>query len=269
MEGGGELTLSELCEVVRGADRLKFAGDGSRSAWLPHWEGPVVRAPSGIIAHDVPDQVVQAWAGTRVRDLQSELAAHGQCLPLATDVPEAYSQRFGTLGGLVATNLPHALVAQCGSVRDWVIGMTVVRADGTLAKCGSKAVKSVAGYDVHRFFVGSRGTLGAIASVTLRTLPTKALPAHGLELNNETEPRYVARTLRTDFDQIVSAANGLTAFDRASCTLWTTERPDLPATAWMLGPSGEMVREPQPTKFESHARQVFDPHGKFAPGWRT
>src|SRR5476651_1570951 len=84
---------------------------------------------------------------------------------------------YGPLIDEIAFNLPHTLQAQYGSWRDWILGMRVVQADGTFAKCGSKAVKNVAGYDVQKLMIGARGTLGLIAEVTLRTFPVKALPA--------------------------------------------------------------------------------------------
>jgi glycolate oxidase FAD binding subunit len=267
VEGRGQLTLDDIAQAMREAARVRIVGNGSRSNWLPAWAGATVVVPSGIVAHDVADQVVQAWAGTTVEELQAELATHGQCLPLADALPDVYSQRGGTVGGLLATNLPHALSSQSGGPRDWAIGMTVVRADGTVAKCGSKAVKSVAGYDVHKLFVGSRGTLGAIASVMLRTFPLAALPSHTLEIKSGAEPNFIARTLRTDFDAITSNAEGLTALDSASCTFWTTTEPPLPPESWMIGVGGMMKRAQQPEKFESRARQVFDPTSKLALGW--
>jgi glycolate oxidase FAD binding subunit len=186
---------------------------------------------------------------------------------LVSGLPDFVSQRHGTVGGLVACALPHALWSQCGGVRDWVLGMTVVRTDGTVAKSGSKAVKSVAGYDAHKLFVGSRGTLGAVASVVLRTFPLRALPAHGVEVVGEGEPRYVARTLRSDFERARSESGRLVAFDAASCTLWSMDEPLVSDEGWMVGLAGLVRRPSQPAQLEHRARQVFDPRCKLAPGW--
>jgi glycolate oxidase FAD binding subunit len=269
LEGRGELTLSELCDAMRDCSQVRVVGSGSRQRWLPPWSGATLTVPSGVIEHEVDDQVVQVWAGTEVAELQEQLNKYGQCLPLARGLPDVCSQAHGTVGGLLAMNLPHALSAQCGGPRDWVLGMTIVRTDGSVAKSGSKAVKSVAGYDAHKFFVGSRGTLGAIASVTLRTFPIAATPEHETEVMMSAEATHVARTLRTDFAAAVSSAHGLVAVDRASCTLWTTQEPELPGEGWMIGPMGAMKRRPQPEKFEARARQVFDPSDKLAPGWKV
>lgn len=262
-------TLDELCDVMRSASNVRVVGTGSRSSFLPSWTGGSVtlRGLSGVIGHDVADHIVEVWAGTPVQELQEELAKHGQCIPLASHGGEVVSQSSGTAGGLVAMNLPHALTAQCGGPRDWVLGMTVVRTDGTVAKCGSKAVKSVAGYDVHKLMVGSRGTLAAIAKVVLRTFPTKSLPTGAVVLASSETPRYVMRTLRTDFEKARDEAKGLTASCAESCTLWSVERPEVPQYAWLVGPDGLTVRYVQPEKFERRAKDVFDPRGALAPGW--
>jgi glycolate oxidase FAD binding subunit len=263
-------SIEDLCEALRSAGRVRLVGSATKSDFLPGWDGAVLSLTSlsGVITHDVDDQVVETWAGTKVEEIQEELGRHGQCLPLARGIPLAVSQCYGTVGGLLATNLPHALSAQCGGPRDWTLGMTVVRTDGSVAKCGSKAVKSVAGYDAHKLFVGSRGTLAAIAKVFLRTLPSRALPDHQVEVVDDGEPAFVARTVRSDFEATKSATGRLVAVDPASCTIWSREEPPLPPGAWMVGPQGAIKRPGQPTALEARAREVFDPLGKLSSGWQ-
>jgi glycolate oxidase FAD binding subunit len=123
--------------------------------------------------------VVEVFAGTPIRDLQHALVEHAQCLPMVT-WHEGYSPLHffnGTVGGALSMGLGHALQAQCGGWRDWLLGATVVLADGAVARSGSRAVKNVAGFDVHKLFVGARGTLAVIAKATFRTSPLKSLPA--------------------------------------------------------------------------------------------
>ncbi len=263
-------TIEDLCDAVRGAERVRIIGSARRTGFLPAWDGAILSLSSlsGVIAHDVDDQVVEVWAGTGVEELQEQLGKHGQCLPMAVDLPLTVSQRHGTVGGLLAMNLPHALSSQCGGPRDWTLGMTVVRTDGTVAKCGSKAVKSVAGYDAHKLFVGSRGTLCAIAKVILRTYPVGALPDHQVETHASDEPTHITRTLRTDYERTKASTGRLVAADPASCTIWSLDEPPLPVGAWMLGPRGAIKRQDQPTELEAGARRVFDPSGKLAPGWQ-
>ena len=123
-----------------------------------------------------------------------------------------------TLEDAIGLNLPHGMETQCGNWRDWIIGMTVILADGTVAKMGSKVVKNVAGYDAHKLFVGARGTLGLILSATLRTMPVEAVPAaavvrkwpqpEGLKASLEfrDKPVWIQRTLPSDFDGALQAA---------------------------------------------------------------
>jgi glycolate oxidase FAD binding subunit len=101
----------------------------------------------------------------RLDDLAAVLASAGQ--RLALDPPEP----AGTIGGLIATNLTGALRYRYGAPRDLLIGITVVRADGTIAHSGGKVVKNVAGYDLGKLFAGSYGTLGLITEATFRLHP--------------------------------------------------------------------------------------------------
>jgi glycolate oxidase FAD binding subunit len=73
-----------------------------------------------------------------------------------------------TVGGIVATNDSGALRLRYGGLRDLIIGMTIVLADGTVAHTGGKVVKNVAGYDLHKLMIGAFGTLGVITSVNFR-----------------------------------------------------------------------------------------------------
>ena len=83
--------------------------------------------------------------------------------------------RRATVGGAIATNDSGSLRLRYGSLRDLVIGMTIVLADGTIAKTGGKVVKNVAGYDLHKLMIGAFGTLGVITEVTFRL---HAIPRH-------------------------------------------------------------------------------------------
>jgi glycolate dehydrogenase FAD-binding subunit len=86
---------------------------------------------------------------------------------IAIDPPE----RDGTLGGIVAANASGPRRYKYGTIRDLIIGITVVLHDGTVAKAGGKVVKNVAGYDLSKLFTGSLGTLGIIATANFRLHP--------------------------------------------------------------------------------------------------
>jgi glycolate oxidase FAD binding subunit len=105
-------------------------------------------------------------AGLSVAHLQSELAKRKQRLALDVLWPER-----ATIGGIIATNDSGALRLRFGSIRDLLIGATVVLADGTIARSGGKVVKNVAGYDLPKLFTGSLGSLGVITEATFRVHP--------------------------------------------------------------------------------------------------
>jgi glycolate oxidase FAD binding subunit len=119
-----------------------------------------------IIAYDPEDLTLSAEAGTPLCKIASALAEHGQCLPLA--VP--FMAR-ATIGGTIASGVDSPLRQSYGTARDFVLGMNFVTGDGTAAKSGGRVVKNVSGYDIHKFMIGSLGTLGAITRVNFRTFP--------------------------------------------------------------------------------------------------
>jgi len=109
-------------------------------------------------------------AGCTWAALQSQLGKHGQFVALDPLWPDR-----ATVGGVVASNDSGVLRTRYGGLRDLLIGITVVLADGTIAKSGGKVVKNVAGYDLPKLFCGSFGTLAFIADVTFRL---HSLPPH-------------------------------------------------------------------------------------------
>ncbi len=121
---------------------------------------------SRVLDYTPADQVVDVEGGLTLGALQDTLAAHGQ--RLALDPPGA---RGATVGGLVATAAFGPLRARYGGVRDLIIGVTMLRADGKVARGGGKVVKTVAGFDLPKLATGSLGTLGMILGVTFRVHP--------------------------------------------------------------------------------------------------
>ena len=120
-----------------------------------------------VIEHVPGDQVVRVQAGIKLQDLQDQLAGSDQML--GVDPPERAAG--ATIGGVVASNSYGPRRYRYGTVRDLIIGTTVVLADGTVAKAGGKVVKNVAGYDLAKLFTGSLGTLGVIATCNFRLHP--------------------------------------------------------------------------------------------------
>ncbi len=171
-------STAEAAALLHAAAQLQLSvlprGSGSRIDWgqRPRSCDLIVETTrmADIVEHAAGDLVVRVQAGVRLDDLQDKLAAEGQ--RLALDPPGG-----GTIGGLVATGAAGPLRFRYGAPRDLLIGITVVRADGTVAKAGGKVVKNVAGYDLGKLFAGSYGTLGLITEATFRLHPRPASTA--------------------------------------------------------------------------------------------
>lgn len=118
--------------------------------------------------HPWQDMTCTVEAGCNWAAMQAELARHGQMVAL----DPLWAER-ATVGGVVAANDGGARRLKYGGLRNLIIGMTIVLADGTIAKTGGKVVKNVAGYDLHKLMTGSFGTLGVITEVNFRLHPVE------------------------------------------------------------------------------------------------
>jgi glycolate oxidase FAD binding subunit len=181
-------SLAEAAEVLTNGARVSIGRDG----------GDVVlstRLLNRVLEHEPGDLTTIVESGMRLSELQAHLARHGQRLSL--DPPGD-----PTLGACLAGDLSGPRRHRYGSMRDLVIGVTVVLADGTIASSGGRVVKNVAGYDLGKLFSGSRGRLGLIARLALRLHP---LPSAEATVVAETDdPRGVWRELQQS--QLVPSA---------------------------------------------------------------
>jgi len=167
-------TLDEAAEAMRALARdgsaVAFVGGGTDlELGVPPTRLDAVlhtRRLDRIREHAPSDQIVAVEAGITVAALQRHLAPHGQRLALDPPHPER-----ATVGGVLAANAFGPLRTRHGAVRDLVIGITLVRADGVVARGGGKVVKNVAGFDLPRLLCGSLGTLALVAEVVFRLHP--------------------------------------------------------------------------------------------------
>jgi glycolate oxidase FAD binding subunit len=116
--------------------------------------------------HEPADLTAGVSAGVTLEELQATVAAAGQ---LAALDPPGWTAR--SVGGTIAARAAGPLQERFGSPRDQVLGVTLVSGDGRLLRLGGRVVKNVAGYDLVRLVVGSRGTLGVITHAHLRLFP--------------------------------------------------------------------------------------------------
>jgi glycolate oxidase FAD binding subunit len=119
-----------------------------------------------IVDYQPTDMTVTVEAGITLAQLQMVLGENGQWLPVDPPLPER-----ATIGGIIAANLSGPARLSQGTIRDFLIGIKVVQADGTIAKGGGRVVKNVAGYDLPKLYCGSFGTLGVIVEATFKVRP--------------------------------------------------------------------------------------------------
>jgi glycolate oxidase FAD binding subunit len=204
--------IANLCEHIKDhATRkapLRIRGGGTKDFYGGAREGEALDiAPyAGIVAYEPKELVVTVRAGTKVCDLEAELASQRQML--AFEPPH-----FGgdaTIGGTVACGFSGPRRPYAGSLRDFVLGTRVVNGKGEDLSFGGRVIKNVAGYDVSRLMAGALGTLGVITEISFKVLPRPA----------------VEGTLAFEMDE-----------ERATqqVNLWAGQPLPLSATSWQEG----------------------------------
>ncbi|TDC51837.1 FAD-binding oxidoreductase [Actinomadura sp. KC345] len=172
--------LAEVADVMRVAAEKGLAIVPRGAETRLDWGTPPERCDllvdthrmDGLLEHAAGDLVAKAEAGLPMERLNERLAERGQRLALDRPLPGS------TVGGTIATGAAGPLRSLYGTPRNLVIGLTIVRADGQVARSGGKVVKNVAGYDLGRLFSGSYGTLGLIVDATFRLHPVPAATAY-------------------------------------------------------------------------------------------
>jgi glycolate oxidase FAD binding subunit len=144
-------------------------GRGTKMSWgRPPEQADVIvdlSRMSAVLDHAAGDLIVETQAGTLLSDVQRTAGSAGQRLALDELVPGS------SIGGMLATNSSGPGRVGVGTARDLLIGVTVVRADGVVAKAGGRVVKNVAGYDLGKLVIGSFGTLAVITEAVFRLHP--------------------------------------------------------------------------------------------------
>lgn len=260
----------------------------------------VVEAPAGIVDHAPAEMTVRVRAGTPVGDLEAALEEHGQ--------RSALPMRGGTVGGAIAVGEDHAEVLGRGRLRDSVLQVRYVSAEGRLVTGGGPVVKNVSGFNLPKLMTGSLGTLGLMAEFVLRTNP---IPAASLWLRSDDVDPFIVpeATLRpsavlTDRTTTWVLLEGHVAdvqserrrLDGIGSFVEAAGPPRLPAHRWAMAPAalrtvsaeetGEAVLSigvgriwadlapPAPTvdpvieAISGRMKQNFDPGGRLNPGRR-
>lgn len=209
----GETIVVAPADVRQVAEILQFAnasgltvvptGSGSKLGWgnpvVPDIELSMNRICQ-LREHAWQDLTCTVEAGCSWAAMQAKLVEHGQMVALDPLWPDR-----ATIGGIVSTNDSGALRQKYGGLRDLIIGMTVVLADGTIARSGGKVVKNVAGYDIHKLMTGSFGTLGVIVEVNFRLHPVEehSRTWTAVAPDGARDPKLFAEPLRALMDSLM------------------------------------------------------------------
>jgi glycolate oxidase FAD binding subunit len=200
--------IDQVEQALQSRSPLDIRGGGTKLFYGGPAVGEILdlRGLQGISSYEPSERVVTARAGTPLADLESALAQSGQCLPFE---PPRFAPQ-GTVGGMVAAGLSGPSRPSVGSVRDHVLGLTLLNGRGELLSFGGQVAKNVAGYDVSRLIAGSLGVLGVICEVSIKVLPVSV----------------ASSTLRFECDaaSAVQRLNG-----------WASQPLPINATAWFDG----------------------------------
>ena len=220
------------------------AGGGTKISWgnRPERLDLVVstRDLRGFSHIDADNLSLSVRAGTTVAEARAQARAINRVLPLDPARPAA-----ATVGGVVATGDQGARGAGYGGLRDVVLGLSAVLADGSPVKFGGRTMKNVAGYDMTKLFVSSFGVLGVVTDITFRLLPryeTQALmilPIGSLDRAGEISAQILDSYLQPLALEVVSSG------------LFTETR--VAATSSGLGGAGSMVPGDEPVMLAGFA----------------
>jgi glycolate oxidase len=172
-------TTEEVSQLVKLASEARIPivprgmGSGLAAGSIPYKSGGMVVSltrMNHILEIDTENAIVRTEAGVITADLQAAVEKLGLFYP-----PDPSSIKHSTIGGNIACNAGGPRCLKYGVTGDYVLGLTVVLADGRILKTGGKPIKDVTGYDLNGLFTGSEGTLGLITDALLRLV---ARPRH-------------------------------------------------------------------------------------------
>jgi len=192
-------TTEEVSQVVKLAADARVPivargmGSGLAAGSIPMNNGGMVISltrMNHILEIDTENAIVRTEAGVITADLQAAVEKIGLFYP-----PDPSSIKHSTIGGNIACNAGGPRCLKYGVTGDYVLGLTIVLADGRILKTGGKPIKDVTGYDLNGIFTGSEGTLGVITEALLRLVA---------------KPRY-AKTALAEFASLNDASRTVNA----------------------------------------------------------
>jgi len=211
-------STEQVCQVLQLAARERIPvvtrgmASGLAAASVPFSGGIVLclTRMDRILEIDQENAIAHVEAGIITAILQAEVEKVGLFYP-----PDPSSIRHSTIGGNIACNAGGPRCLKYGVTGDYVLGLTVVLADGQILKTGGKVIKDVVGYDLTALFTGSEGTLGVITEAFLRLTA---------------KPKF-AHTALVEFNSIAEASQTVNAILTAGIVPATLELMDQTAIA--------------------------------------
>lgn len=167
----------QIKQALHEKHRLQIIGNQSKVALNHEHQALDMSGYAGITNYDPAELVVTVKAGTKISDLKQELAEHNQML--AFDTPD-YGD--STIGGNYACGLSGPSQPFFGALRDFVLGIKMIDGQGQQLTFGGQMIKNVAGYDVARLLVGSKGLFGLITEISLKVLPLMEEKTYSIEM---------------------------------------------------------------------------------------
>jgi hypothetical protein len=282
------MDYSEVQEIVRSANQVRIAG---ASTFRRHLEPErctlIDLSPmTQVLEVSRENQTMTVQGGFSLdRFGEPELFNLGLYIPHPVFFPGFPFDAIGfehSVSELLSLNVPHLWESTQGSWRDWIIGMKLLLADGSIVTSGSKVVKSVSGFDLHKLIIGSRFTLALPLEITFRLCPIdRKNLSEQRDLAEEVEivsgqdmsgTPVIQRVYPHDLEQAIIAFEGrLVAVNRRMGLLFGTVQREnqIPSSGIVYVADGSgMVNaiSPQTQALMRRTKQLFDPTNKLNPG---
>jgi len=212
-------SIQEICQFVKEQSSIYCHGGSTKLALAEDGPGLNMTALSGIIDYQPDEYVFTAYSGTALAEINDVLLQKGQFLPF----DPIFVDDGATLGGTIAANSCGPGRYRYGGVRDYILRISIVDGEGRPFSGGEKVVKNAAGFDLPKFFVGSRGKFGVITEASFKVFPMPPASLGIIVKLNDLKTAHKAVVLlgRSPFDihaldLLPSASSGYQLFIRLS-----------------------------------------------------